>query len=268
MEKQSKGPRGGYLEALLTACPVPIIATDSEGIITFINKEACKLAEREMKELIGSNIADLYENLDAARETNRRIYASGGVIRDHASRVRTKSGKIINVHISASHLKDSSGNYIGAVGYFEPYRPWNLAEKQLRVQIEESEARLEECKSLSAPIFELCSGLSIAMLAGRLDSKRLEDIGREMLDHIEKKKVKFMLINLFSAEIEDDGVVAVMVKTIRTAHLLGTECLLAGVKASFARMIEPLLDNISTMHCFQSMDDALKVALNKVGYEI
>ena len=80
MEKQTSTHRGGHLEALLNGCPDAIIAIDAEGTIKFANKEACKLTERNMTELIGENIVEVYENLDAARAANRKIYESGGTI--------------------------------------------------------------------------------------------------------------------------------------------------------------------------------------------
>ncbi len=85
--------RGGYLEALLQGCPDAIIAIDAEGTITFANQEACKLTEREMNELIGQNITIVYAGLDAARETNRKMFLSGGVIHDHESVAKTKKGR-------------------------------------------------------------------------------------------------------------------------------------------------------------------------------
>ena len=121
MEEKSS-PRtdeGRFLEALLNACPDAIIAIDAEGKITFVNKLACELTERETHELIGLSITIVYDSLEAARETNRKLYLGGGKISKHASMIKTKKGEIIPVSISACHLKDSSGNDIGAVGYFQ-----------------------------------------------------------------------------------------------------------------------------------------------------
>ena len=147
MEKQLTAHKGGHLEALLNGCPDAILAINSEGIIKFANKEACKLTERDMNELIGDSIVEVYESLEAAKETNRKLYEQGGTIHDHESRVRTKSGKIIPVRISASHLKDSTGKYIGGVGYFAQYRPWSGAEAEVKAHMEELEDKLDEWKA-------------------------------------------------------------------------------------------------------------------------
>src|SRR4030043_891616 len=127
MEKQMTTRRGGHLEALLNGCPDAILAINAEGIIIFANKEACKLTERSMNELIGESIVEVYENIDAARQGNRKIYEAGGTIHDMETETKTKSGKIIPVRVSASHLYDSNGKYIGGVGYFAQYPPWGGA---------------------------------------------------------------------------------------------------------------------------------------------
>ncbi|MFC1929317.1 PAS domain-containing protein [Chloroflexota bacterium] len=121
MEKKSslQTGRGRYLEALLNACPDAIIAIDAEGKITFVNQLACELTEREMHELVGQGITIVYSSPEAARETNRKLYLGEGTIHKHESMAKTKKGNIIPVRISACHLKDSSGNYTGAVGYFQ-----------------------------------------------------------------------------------------------------------------------------------------------------
>ena len=133
MEKQLSTHRGGHLEALLNGCPDAILAIDANGTIKFANKEACNLTERTMSELIGESIVEVYENMEAAREMNRKIYEGGGTVHDVECKARTKSGKIIPVRVSASHLHDSTGKYIGGVGYFCQYRPWSGAEAEWRV---------------------------------------------------------------------------------------------------------------------------------------
>ncbi len=117
----------GYLEALLKCCPEAIIMIDAKGIITIANEEACRLFQRKLHEIVGKSITIVYENLEAARETNRQLYEHGGIIRDYEINVKTKRGKLIPVRVSACHRLDINGNYLGAVGVFERYRPWSAA---------------------------------------------------------------------------------------------------------------------------------------------
>ncbi len=221
-----------------------------------------------MHELVGESIVSVYENLEAARETNRQLYKNGGTIHDHESRVKTKSGKIIPVRISASHLKDSSGNYIGAVGYFERYRPWPVAEAKVKAYAEELECKLDELRGSCAPVFELYPGISAVVVVGCLDVGRLEPITKNLLSHLQTVKTRVVLIDLSAASIADDNVAGQLIKTMHTIHLLGTQCMLVGIQLPLAQAMESLVADVSSVKSFGSMDVALDAAFNTIGLEI
>jgi PAS domain S-box-containing protein len=268
MEKELKTHRGGHLEALLNGCPDAILAINAEGIIQFANKEACKLTERSMNELIGDSIVEVYESIESAREANRKIYQAGGTIHDMETRTRTKSGKIIPVRVSASHLYDSYGKYIGGVGYFAQYRPWSGAEADIKARVEELEAKLDKWKALSAPVFELYPGLSVIVLVGNLIVERFEDIITNLLAHIEKTKTRAIILDFSGAMVDDAGVAKQLVRTVRTVRLRGADCIIADMPSALARAIEPLMAELGIIKCFSSMDIALEEALKTIGYEI
>ncbi|MFC1874202.1 PAS domain-containing protein [Chloroflexota bacterium] len=271
MEKISSTQRGGggYLEALLNGCPDAIIAIDAEGKITFANQFACELTGREMRELIGQAITIVYASPEAARETNRKLYLSGGVIHDHESVVKTKKDKIIPVRISASHLKSSSGNYTGAVGYFQIYRPWTDKEAKTKAYTEELESALEEWKDIGAPIYELFPGLSYVVIVGRLDSDRLRQITSNLLSHIKTYMTEVVRIDLSVSLIEDPASVAgELLRMVRCVRLLGAEGVLTGIGASLALALEPLEMNVGLFKSFGSRDAAIVAALDAIGYEV
>jgi PAS domain S-box-containing protein len=260
--------RGGHLEALLNGCPDAILAIDANGIIKFANKEACKLTERKMNELIGESIVEVYENLEAARALNRKIYECGGTIHDCESITKTKTGKLIPVRVSASHLRDSSGKYIGGVGYFAQYRPWSGAEAQVKARLDELEAKLDKWKALAAPVFELYPGLSVMVVVGQLDIMRFQDIITNLINHIGSVKTRVVLIDLSAAIVADDNVANQLAKTIRTVRLLGASCVIAGMQTALARALEPLMADLGAVKSFSCMELALEEALNLIGYEI
>jgi PAS domain S-box-containing protein len=268
MEKQLSAHRGGHLEALLNGCPDAILAIDAEGTIKFANKEACALTEREMNELIGESIVEVYETLEAARETNRKLYDGGGTVHDHESRIKTKTGKTVPVRISASHLKDSTGKYIGGVGYFARYRPWGGAEAETKARVEELEGRLDKWKALAAPVFVLYPGLSMMVVVGHLDADRFEDIIENLLNHIERFKTRVVLLDLSAAVLEEEKVATQLRKTVRTVRLLGAHCIIAGMKIPLARALEPLVVDIGMALSFSSLEQALEAALGVIGYKI
>ncbi|MCK4273954.1 MAG: PAS domain-containing protein, partial [Dehalococcoidales bacterium] len=264
MEKQATTPRGN-LEALLNSCPDAILAINAEGVIKFANNEACKLTERNMNELIGESIVEVYENIEAARVANRKIYEAGGTVHDLETTTKTKSGKVVPVRVSASHLYDSAGKYIGGVGYFAKYRPWGGAEAQVKARVDELEARLDKWKALAAPVFELYPGLSVMVIVGHLDVDRFEDITTNLLNHVEKYKTRVVLLDLSGTVVDDSEVARHFAKVIRTVRLLGTDCIIADMQTAMARAMEPLMADLGSVKSYSCMDIALEQALKTIG---
>ena len=151
MIKKSQPRRFGQINPLLSTDAV--LAINAEGIIKYANREACELTERTMNELIGESIVEVYATIEKAREANRHIYRAGGSIHNFETRCKTKSGKVIPVRVSASHLYDSAGKYIGGVGYFARYKPGIVEgiveEAQIKARIEQLEAKMENWKKLA-----------------------------------------------------------------------------------------------------------------------
>jgi len=268
MEKQLTTHRGGHLEALLNGCPDAILAINAEGIIKFANKEACQLTERGMNELIGESIVEVYADIEAARKANRMIYEAGGTIHDMEAMTRTKSGRLVPVRVSASHLYDSNGKYIGGVGYFAQYRPWSGAEADVKARLEQMETSLEAWKDMAAPVFELYPGLTVSAVVGELDADRFEDISARVLEHVEKAKSRVVLFNLSAAVCQNTDVARSLSKAIRTIHLLGATTVIAGMQTTLARALEPLLGDLNMVKSYSSMEAALSEALNLIGYQI
>jgi len=151
MDKKSLSQRSSRMDALISSDAV--LAIDAEGIIKYANQEACELTERTMNELIGESIAEVYASIELAREANRKIYRAGGSAHNIESKARTKSGQIIPVRVSASHLYDSDGKYIGGVGYFARYKQGIVEgfveEAQIKARVEQLEAKMENWKKLA-----------------------------------------------------------------------------------------------------------------------
>jgi len=269
-EKQDTKPRSGYLEALLQSCPDAIISIDAEGTIKFANNAACELLSCEMIDLIGKNIVIVYENEERANEANRKLYQSGGVIHDHETVAKTKTGKLIPIRLSAAHMYDSSGNYTGGVGFFQAYRPWTAQETRLQDRCELLEARISEWEDLGAPVFEFYPGLSMAVLVGRIDNERFFQLKTSILNHINIHKTRVVLIDLSAAVTGGDSdVAAQLVKLIRMITVVGAECVIVGIQSiRMAEAIESLVTDVSSLNTFSSLQVGVEAALGMLDLEI
>ena len=261
-------PAGGYLEALLQSCPDCILAIDAKGIITFANKAATRLLEYEMKDLLSKSIATVYESVEKARETNRKLYQDGGVIQDHESTLKTKIGKIVPVRISAAHLKDSSGNYTGGVGYFQTYHPWKEEESRIHDRLQQLENEIIKYHDLGAPIFQLWNGISVIGIIGHVDINRLEQIKNHLVEHSRNTKTRTVLLDISSAIIADSEAARSFVRLVRTVKLIGPECFITGITPEIAAEMEQCVTDTSNFKTFTTLELALESALSSIGYKI
>jgi PAS domain S-box-containing protein len=266
MDKPVTAPRGGHLEALLNGCPDAILAISADGTIKFANHEACKLTERSMSELIGQSIIEVYENEAAARAANKKIYEAGGTIHDLETKTRTKSGKLIPTRVSASHLHDSNGKYIGGVGYFARYRPWHGAEAETQSRLRELEDHMSRIRSYGAPVFELFPGISASFIIGNVNAERFDALLDTLLHHVETKQTRVVILD-FPSPIEGEDLANQIVRIIRSVRLLGAECIIADMQVAMAKALEPHLGELSIIS-HNSMPRALEDALDRIDYEI
>jgi rsbT co-antagonist protein RsbR len=170
--------------------------------------------------------------------------------------------------MSASHLKDSTGKYIGGVGYFAPYRPWSGAEAECKIRLEELETRLDNWKALAAPVFELYPGLSVMVVVGHVDINRFDSVTENLLNHVKNVKTRVVLLDLSAAVVDDNSVANQLAKALRTVRLLGATCVIAGMRVSLAQSLEPLMADLGSVKSFSCMELALEEALRIIGYEI
>ncbi len=270
MEKAeiTQKPRGGYLDALLESSPYAVIAIDGKGIVTFVNKATTELIGCATRDVVGKSIVAVYETEKHARETNRKLYLGGGVVHDHESVVKTKAGKLIPVRISAAHIRDSSGKYIGGVGFFEAYRPWKTAESKVKERCQELEAEIEEWRDLGAPVFEPLHGLSVSVITGRLDDARFGRIRKNIVEHVRYRKTRVIVIDLSAALGGDAEVGKQLVKTVRIVELVGAKCMLVGVDSVIAQALEAVVTDVQSLNTFSSFEAGMGAALALLGYEV
>lgn len=125
--------RTSFLATIADNIQDPVISTDNEARITRWNKAAEILLEWKSEEVIGKDGAEILhvDYLGVQRETIYKIldeknYWQGEVI------YHTKSGRPVNVLITASRLKDSDGNITGSLALVRDITERKKAEAQLK----------------------------------------------------------------------------------------------------------------------------------------
>ena len=104
-----------YLQNIIDNSPVLIITSNLEGKIASFNRAAEESLGYTAEEAIGLPSESFYMDPNARAGLIRRI-AEGDAIRDFSTELQCKDGSPLQVSLSLSRLKDSSGRMIGTVG--------------------------------------------------------------------------------------------------------------------------------------------------------
>ena len=124
----------GLLAAIVASSADAIIGKDLDGIVTSWNRGAERIFGYTADEMIGSPILRLIpeDRLDEERGSSRGSAAARRSAT--SSGARTKDGRLIDVSISASPVKDATGKVIGAAKLARDITERKRAEEELRFQ--------------------------------------------------------------------------------------------------------------------------------------
>jgi PAS domain S-box-containing protein len=133
-----------WLRVTLTSIGDGVIATDTAGLITFINPVAARLSAWSEEDALGRPIDDVlriasHENSEGAGDIVSRVLREGRVVplADRTS-LLTRDGREIPIEDSAAPIRDEAGRTTGAVLVFHDVTETYRARQALR----ESEQRV------------------------------------------------------------------------------------------------------------------------------
>jgi PAS domain S-box-containing protein len=138
-----------YASSLIEASLDPLIAFNTEGIITDMNQATVNITGIEREKLIGTNFSDYFTEPQKAVEVYQEVFAKGFVT-DSPLTFRHKNGRLTDVLFNGSVYKDARGKVLGAVVVARDIaeQKWatelRAANKELAFQNDEKEKRAVE----------------------------------------------------------------------------------------------------------------------------
>lgn len=152
-----------YLESILKYSSDMIITTDLDGKIVTFNEGAERILGYRRNEVIGKYMSDYYYH----REDRRKILEiidKGVMVTNYETQLIRKDGKIIDISLSISLLRDEDGKVIGTVGISKDITEWKKAQRQLQEYSQHLESMVEkrtlELKESESHLEAMLSGIA------------------------------------------------------------------------------------------------------------
>ncbi len=132
-----------YLENILNNTQDMVVTTDTNLRIVEFNTGAEQILGYTKEEVRGKSVEMFYLDINKKKEL-MKIIESEGVVKNYEAKARTKQGKDIDMSITISQLKDSSGNVIGTVDVGKDITARKKWEERLKTTLEAADAANHE----------------------------------------------------------------------------------------------------------------------------
>ncbi|HEX2717204.1 MAG TPA: STAS domain-containing protein [Gemmatimonadaceae bacterium] len=117
---------------------------------------------------------------------------------------------------------------------------------------------------LSTPVVKLWDGVLALPLIGTLDSRRTQIVMESLLERIVETGAETAIIDITGVPTVDTLVAQHLIKTVTAARLMGTECIISGIRPQIAQTIVHLGVDLSGIVTKSTLADAFRFALQRV----
>jgi rsbT co-antagonist protein RsbR len=121
---------------------------------------------------------------------------------------------------------------------------------------------------LSTPVVKLWDGILALPLIGTLDSRRTQIVMESLLERIVETGAEIAIIDITGVPTVDTLVAQHLIKTVNAARLMGTECIISGIRPQIAQTIVHLGVDLQGVMTKATLADAFQLALAKSGRSV
>jgi rsbT co-antagonist protein RsbR len=124
--------------------------------------------------------------------------------------------------------------------------------------------RETEISEFSTPVVKLWHGILAVPLIGTLDTVRTQLMMENLLESIVRHEALIAIIDITDVPAIDDLVAQHVLKTIAAARLMGTDCIISGIRPHIAQTMVHLGVELNVISK-PNLADAFALALRRVG---
>lgn len=151
--------------------------------------------------------------------------------------------------------------------------PWMKAleasDFSLSRELEEKLSLIQEqamaIRELSTPIMEIWDSVLVLPIVGVLDTKRSLDIRNSLLKRIVETQAKCVIVDITGVEVVDTRTADYLLKVVRSAGLLGTQCVMSGLSPAVAQTLVDIGADLKEVRTLRNLKEGLRECLRYLG---
>ncbi|MBO2444605.1 STAS domain-containing protein [Actinomadura nitritigenes] len=126
----------------------------------------------------------------------------------------------------------------------------------------------EQLLELATPVVKLWDGILGVPLVGTLDSARTQVVMETLLQMLVDTGSQYAVIDITGVPAVDTEVAQHLLKTVMAARLMGTHCVVSGIRPQIAQTIVALGIEFGDIVTKATLADALEYALDRKGIRV
>jgi len=133
--------------------------------------------------------------------------------------------------------------------------------KDLKVQMDLVKRQALAIQELSTPVLQIWNDVLALPVIGTVDTRRAAEIMERLLAEVVIRKSKFVILDITGVEIVDTKTADHFLKLIKAAALLGTKCILTGIRPAVAQTLVEIGVDLSSITTLRDLQAGLRECL-------
>jgi PAS domain S-box-containing protein len=238
--------------------------------IEYANDSAARLLASPRDELIGADVSRWLPLVDG-ESAQTWLAARAGEIYEET--LRCGDGDRLPARLGITALDEEKTTFAMSI---HDIREARMLAQALESEIVEFENRrlalLDDqqamIRALSLPVLRIWSGVIAIPLLGPLDQARAAETLARLLEEVVASSARHVIIDLTGLQSVDVRSVAYLASMVRTLGLLGSNCVIAGIRPELARVLVDEQIPLANAMCFATQHEALVAVLQHLGWSL
>lgn len=137
-------------------------------------------------------------------------------------------------------------------------------ESQIETIRQQQAAIAHLVKQLQTPILQLWDDVLALPVIGMVDTKRSAEMMETLLAEIVVRQCKYVILDVTGVEIVDTKTADHFIKVMKSAELLGTRCILTGIRPAVAQTLVELGVDLASISTLRNLKEGLRECLRQM----